>query len=174
MENIKISVSNKIPALEGTPSIVCGNSGYTITFAFDEEWAELPVKTARFVYSSGGVMKHQDAAFEGDTVAVPVLSNIREVWVGVFAGDLTTTTRVRIPCKPSILCGSGEVDPGGAIAGGMVFVQPDEPKNAVDGSLWVDTDAEIPAPGGYVTKEAMEAYVAEQLAAIADAEEGAY
>lgn len=110
MENIKISVANKIPALEGTPSIVCGNSSYTITVAFDEEWAALPNKTARFVYSRGGLLRHQDVAFEGDTVRVPVLSNIREVQVGVFAGDLKTTAPVRIPCKPSILCGSGEVD----------------------------------------------------------------
>lgn len=177
MENIKISVTKKIPTVEGTPCIVCGNSDYTITFAFDEEWAELPVKTARFVYSSGGAMQHQDKSFEGDTVAVPVLSNIREVFVGVFAGDLSTTTRARIPCKLSILCGSGEADPGGAMAGGMVFVQAEEPKNAVNGSLWIDTDAEPDGPDGsgdYVTEQEMKVYVDEVLGSIELAEEGAY
>ena len=110
MENIKISVTNKIPVVEGTPCIVCGNSSYTITFAFDEEWAALPSRTARFVYSRGGLIRFQDVAFEGDTVVVPVLSNIREVQVGVFAGDLKTTAPARILCKLSILCSSGEAD----------------------------------------------------------------
>lgn len=102
---IKISVADKRASVIGAPVIVCGNSDYTIKFEFDEEWAGLDVKTARFVYAQAGAMKHQDVVFSGDVVDVPVLSNVRDVYVGVYAGDLRTTTPARICCTKSILCG---------------------------------------------------------------------
>lgn len=102
-----ISIVNKRPTVIGTPIIVCGNSDYVIKFTFDEEWDGYDVKTARFVYDQAGAAKYQDVVFEGDTATVPVLSNTREVLIGVYAGDLQTTTPARIPCERSILCGSG-------------------------------------------------------------------
>lgn len=52
-----------------------------------------------------------------------------------------------------------------APAGGSIFVQQNEPSNAPDGSIWIDTD-EDPAPGPvYVTQEAMEDYVDSAIAA---------
>lgn len=104
---VKIDIVNKRPSVVGTPVIVCGNSGYTIEFTFDGEWASAAVKTARFVYVKGGAVKYQDVAFSGTVVEVPILSEIREVYVGVYAGDLRTTTPARIPCERSILCGTG-------------------------------------------------------------------
>ena len=104
---IVISISNKRPTVTGTPIIVCGNSDYSIGFSFDAEWANAGVKTARFVYVKAGAVQHQDVVFTGNTVQVPVLSDIREVYVGVYAGDLQTTTPARIPCDRSILCGGG-------------------------------------------------------------------
>lgn len=105
--NININISNKRPTVIGTPVIVCGNSGYSIDFSFDAEWSGSGLKTARFVYAKGGAVQFQEVAFSGNTVQVPILSDIREVYVGVYAGELRTTTPARIPCDRSILCGGG-------------------------------------------------------------------
>lgn len=101
---IEISIINKRPTVYGAPTIICGNSGYTINFTFDEEWNAYAIKTARFVYAQSGKAKYQDVVFTGTTVEVPILSNVREVLVGVYAGDLKTTTPARIICDKSILC----------------------------------------------------------------------
>lgn len=103
---IEIDIVNKRPAVVGAPVIVCGNSGYTIQFTFDEEWANEALKTARFVYTKAGAVGYQDIVFGGSVVPVPVLSDVREVYVGVYAGELQTTTPARIPCERSILCGT--------------------------------------------------------------------
>lgn len=110
MQDIKIEIRAKQARAVGSPVIVCGNNDYSMTFDFDEEWAEARVKTARFSYAQGAEVKRRDVVFEGDTIEVPQLSNVREVRVGVFAGDLRTTTAAWIACEPSILCGSGVPD----------------------------------------------------------------
>ena len=106
---INISVVGKRPAVNGTPIIVCGNSDYIIKFTFDDEWEELPVKTARFIYVQTGEVKCEDVPFEGDTVQVPILTKTREVRIGVFAGDLHTSTPAVIPCELSVRCLAGAV-----------------------------------------------------------------
>ena len=83
--------------------IVCGNKGYRVKFTFDSEWDGLEVKTARFIYNNTVV----DKVFEGDTVDVPVIRNAPLAAVGVFVGDLQTTTPAFIPCTKSILCSDG-------------------------------------------------------------------
>lgn len=109
MKNISITVENKRATVVGSPVIVCGNSDYAVTFAFDDEWSLTGPKTARFVYVKRGKVEHEDKVFEGNTVAVPVLSDVAFVNVGVFAGDLCTTTPAQVRCRASILCGSGTV-----------------------------------------------------------------
>lgn len=109
MKNINITVENKRATVVGSPVIICGNSDYTVTFDFDDEWNLTGVRTARFVYVKDGTAQHEDKVFEGNTVAVPVLSDVTFVNVGVFAGDLCTTTPARVNCRASILCGSGAV-----------------------------------------------------------------
>lgn len=104
---IKINVTNKRAVLVGSPVIVCGNSGYTLEFTFDAEWSAESVRTARFVYVRDGSVQYQDVVFSGTTARVPVLANIKEVRVGVFAGDLHTSTPALIPCEKSIRCGTG-------------------------------------------------------------------
>lgn len=108
MPNINITVAAKI-ATNMSPgvAIVCGNSDYTLTFTFDAEWAAHPLKTARFVYTRDGQVHYTEIAFSGNVAAVPVLSGITDVYVGVYAGDLRTTTPARILCDRSILCGGG-------------------------------------------------------------------
>lgn len=106
MPNINITVAAKI-ATNTTPGevIVCGNSDYTVTFDFDSEWAAQAERTARFVYYKDGLSLYQDVAFTGNSVAVPVLSGISYVLVGVYAGSLHTTTPAKVLCDRSILCG---------------------------------------------------------------------
>ena len=104
---IDISVKNKIAKAAEDYKIVCGNSDYTIKFAFDSEWDGYEVKTARFGFKQNGVKKHIDVLFENDLCNMPVLNNIGMVEIGVFAGDLHTTTPCLLSCEKSILCESG-------------------------------------------------------------------
>ncbi len=106
---IKVEVKDKVATAPPDAVIVCGNSDYTILFQFDEEWDGLEVKTARFKYSTyAGPKQHIDVPFTGNMVEVPILTNAHKVEVGVYAGNLTTTTGAHIRCLPSIRCGSGE------------------------------------------------------------------
>lgn len=106
--NIKVTIEDRVATAEGDPSVICGNSVYTVTFTFDDEWEDFEVKTARFKYLTSEGVRHVDQPFTGDTVDAPVLFDTREVEVGVYAGDLTTTTGATIRCTPSIRCGAGE------------------------------------------------------------------
>lgn len=105
---IKIDIVNKRPEVVGTPCIICGNSEYVIEFTFDDEWIEYSSKVARFVYVQFGAVKYQEVTFTGNLVEVPILSSVKEVLIGVYAGELKTTTPARIPCDYSILCGKAE------------------------------------------------------------------
>lgn len=104
MPNINISVKNKIAEVtDKSPFIVCGNSDYVIVFDLDEEWNDYIVRTARFVY--GG--NYMDVALTGNEVIVPVIPKAAFVSVGLFAGDITTTTPAVIPCIKSITSDTG-------------------------------------------------------------------
>jgi glycerophosphoryl diester phosphodiesterase len=104
--NIKITVAGKI-ATNTTPAvvIVCGNKDYTVAFDLDDEWAAETARTARFVYYKNGQRLFKDVPFTGNTAAVPALSDIDYVMVGIYAGDLHTTTPAKVLCDRSILCG---------------------------------------------------------------------
>lgn len=103
---ININVENKIARTVGDARIVCGNADYTVNFTFDEEWTAA-IKTARFVYIRDGHVEYLDVVIDSSTAAVPILSDVQEVRVGVYAGDLHTTTPAVIPCERSIRCGTG-------------------------------------------------------------------
>lgn len=106
---INITVADCRAILEGTPTIVCDNKKkYFIKFAFDSEWGADTQKTARFAWVAGGKPQKADVIFTGDTVKVPALVDTTEVKVGVFEGDLTTTTPARIYCERSIRSYGGE------------------------------------------------------------------
>lgn len=102
-----INVKDKVAQAAESYTLVCGNSDYIINFNFDEEWNEHDVKTARFRYAQGGLIKTQDVVFTGTECAVPVLTNTLMVEIGVYAGDLRTTTPCTLFCQRSILCGEG-------------------------------------------------------------------
>lgn len=96
---ITVTVRDKIARAEGRARVVCGNSDYAVRFDFDAEWAEYPIKTARFVGDGGSCT---DVQFEGSDCAVPILRNTRTLLVGVFAGNLRTTTAALIHAVPCI------------------------------------------------------------------------
>lgn len=85
-------------------NIVCGNKEkYQIAFTFDSEWDAYETKTARFTWRG----QVQDVIFTGDTCDVPSIYGTDRVLVGVYAGDLITTTPAVIECELSILCQGG-------------------------------------------------------------------
>lgn len=100
---IPVSVHRKVARNEGKLTYVCGNSDYVIEFSFDGEWDGLDVKTARFK-SNGKVV---DVVFTGNRCEMPVMSDTYSIEVGVFAGNLKTTTPAVIMAQKSILCGEG-------------------------------------------------------------------
>lgn len=102
MKTLHVSVANKIATYQKRDgAIVCGNSDYKLQFAFDSEWADHNEKTARFIWNG----QYVDVDFTGDTCDVPIIRNAQLVKVGVYAGNLTTTTSAIIPAQRSVLCG---------------------------------------------------------------------
>lgn len=99
-----VSVKDRIATKTGDEVYICGNSDYTVKFDFDSDWNGIEHKTARFDKRDG---TYVDQVFTGNVCPVPVLSNIYAFNVGVFAGNLHTTTPAYVPAKKSILCGGG-------------------------------------------------------------------
>lgn len=158
---IPITIRDKIATAPRDALYVCGNSDYTINFTFDEEWEGFNEKTARFVYNGQFV----EMIFSGNVCPVPIISNTYAFEVGVYAGNLSTTTTAYVPATKSVLCGSNiPAEPVSVyvpsselekkadkeyvkdyvdervhdISGSNVYAQPDEPADAPDGSLWID------------------------------------
>lgn len=103
MRTIYITVRNKIATALNAETIICGNADYTAVFDFDEEWENEAIKTARFSTGHGYV----DVILTGNKCAIPVLYHTYYCKVGVYAGDLRTTTPAYIDCVKSILCDDG-------------------------------------------------------------------
>lgn len=104
MKEINITIRDKIAENVSGSGYVCGNSDYTVVFDFDAEWDEFDTKTARFVKQD---KTFTDVVFNGNQCPMPILSNTYNIYVGVFAGDLHTTTPAHISAKKSILCDGG-------------------------------------------------------------------
>lgn len=100
---INITIRNKIATAPRDALYICGNSDFAVIFDFDDEWNQFDVKTARFIYNG----KHTDVVFQGNQCKIPIISGTHNIKVGVFAGDLSTTTPAHIGAKKSILCESG-------------------------------------------------------------------
>ena len=98
MPEIKIKIENKI-AKPLNNCVICDNSDYTVKFIFDEEWEKEPLRIARFIWNK----QYVDVQFTGDTCEVPVVSKTNNLAIGVYAGDLRTTTPAILVCHMSIL-----------------------------------------------------------------------
>lgn len=108
MKELYITVKDKVATYQARGGdIVCGNSDYCIVFNFDEEWSGVASKTARFVWNG----QYYDQVFTGNTCTVPIITNADSVEVGVYAGNLRTTTPAKIGCVRSILCRTASPTP---------------------------------------------------------------
>ena len=92
---LKIKVRNKI-AKGGDERVVCGNSDYLVRFDLDEEWAEHQAKTMRVGYTDG---TYTDVVFSGEVAALPVIRNRESVFVGLYAGNIRTSTPAELKCE---------------------------------------------------------------------------
>lgn len=103
MKTINVLVRDKIASAVGDIVYICGNSDYVVSFDFDAEWDAYSVKTARFVHNG----TYTDVVFTGEQCAMPVIQKAYGIYVGVYAGDLCTTTPAHIPSAASILSAEG-------------------------------------------------------------------
>lgn len=155
MPTIKITVTEKLASLEGSPVYVCGNSDYSVAFTFDAEWSAHNTKTARFCYRSGGLNRYIDKIFTGTTCPVPVLSDVDFFLVGVYAGDLRTTTPAKVRAQRGILCGSG---------------MPADPPESVYNQLVTLINTRVPADAAWqnVTANALRGSAAGAVVGVSD------
>ena len=139
MRTLHISVlDKKATYLSRDGDIVCGNSDYLIEFAFDAEWNAHTEKTARFIWNG----TYQDVPFSGTACYIPVITHATELKVGVYAGELRTTTTATITCQKSVLCESASqggtiiINGGGSGEGSVLPV----PTAADNGKVLVAKD----------------------------------
>lgn len=98
-KRIDVSVNGKIACLVNPNDyLVCGNNDYEVLFSFDSDWEGIGAKTAVFVY--GDTPIHQP--FVGNVCEGVEIKNATLCAIGVFAGDIKTTTGAVIECKTSI------------------------------------------------------------------------
>lgn len=104
MPSVQITVRDKVARTTGSPEIVCGNSDYVAVFDFDTEWESYPAKTLRTVWRENdtGRIVHADTLFTGYSVPIPPVWRTNQVLIGVYAGDIRTTTPARVPCAGCI------------------------------------------------------------------------
>lgn len=103
MPEISVTVRERIAIINGAPEIVCGNSDYTAVFDLDDEWNAYPVKTMRIVWrdADSGKNLSADVLFEGNRAVLPPVYRTAQIQLGIYAGDIRTSTPVRIPCCAS-------------------------------------------------------------------------
>lgn len=98
-KKIRIAVKDKIACLvDKEQFLVCGNNDYEVVFDFDSDWEGISAKTAVFVY--GDTPIHQP--FTGDICKGVEIKNATLCAIGVFAGNIKTTTGATIECRQSI------------------------------------------------------------------------
>ena len=99
MPEIVVTVKNKMAVGDGSV-IVCNNSDYVVRFVLDSEWDALALRTMRIVYDS---YSHTDIAFSGDTVALPTIIDRTSIGIGLYSGDIHTSTCAMFDCERSVM-----------------------------------------------------------------------
>ena len=108
---LNITVRNKIATTTAPAPVVNGNNDYTVVFDFDSEWDSLSSKTAMFVYGREE-QKYKTVTFTGNSCVMPALYNTGYVLIGVFAGDIKTTSAAYVKCIPCIRDNDSTLDTG--------------------------------------------------------------
>lgn len=179
---IKVIIADKRAVAVSHEPLVCGNSDYIIDFTFDEEWDKYQTKTARFIFDD---RSYTDVVFTGTQCPVPVLKNTHDVIVGVYAGNLRTTTPAYLHAQRSILCGEGApADPDPDVYAQIMellnkggtggSVTPEQIQQAVDSYLTehpVQTEETDPTVPDWAKQPEKPSYTAKEVGAMsADAE----
>lgn len=108
---LNITVRNKIATTIDPATVVNGNNDYTVVFDFDSEWDSLSSKTAMFVYGREE-QKYKTVTFTGNSCVMPALYNTGYVLIGVFAGNIKTTSAAYVKCIPCIRDNDSTLDTG--------------------------------------------------------------
>lgn len=106
MREIRVTVRDKIATGDRT-RIVCGNSDYMVHFDLDAEWEQFAVRTMIVINAD---KTYREYTFTGNAVALPVIKNQLVISIGLYAGNLHTTTPAYFDCEKSARCGLGEHD----------------------------------------------------------------
>lgn len=177
MPDISVLVKNKMAIGDGT-KIICGNSDYIVGFSFDAEWDEYETKTMRVKY---GGRSYTDVVFVGDRCALPIIADKACIEIGVFAGNLHTTSGAYFDCIGSIRCGAGApTDPVPSVydqimakLNSLDSVDPEDVAKAVADYLKenpvtvTETDPTVPE---WAKAKKKPTYTAEEVGAIANTE----
>lgn len=105
MPIINITVKGKV-ASSDTKAIVNGNSDYAVNWVLDGEWADYDTKTMRVRHYDGTVI---DCIFTGCSCSLPIITETCMIEIGLFAGNLITSTPVTISCTRCIMDDEGPV-----------------------------------------------------------------
>ena len=109
MPDITIKVRDKIAQPQGSPVIVCGNDGYHAIFDLDDEWSSYELITMRVAWTDtfSGQPRHTDVPFIRSIgyADIPAIADAYEVQLGIYAGDIRTSTGARIPCERCVTDG---------------------------------------------------------------------
>ncbi len=98
---IKIKVQNRVAFCEGNGEITSMNTGDKVVFEFDKEWnpeSQTETRTARFIKGNSCI----DIPFNGNVCVLPAYKDYGNVYIGVFWGDIKTTTMAKITVNTSI------------------------------------------------------------------------
>ena len=99
---LHINVANKVATYNSRDGEIVGwNSDYSVVFTFDSEWEGVANKVARFIWNG----QYTDVNITNNECKMPIISNTSLCTVGVYSGDLITSTPAKIPCRLSVLCG---------------------------------------------------------------------
>ena len=98
MKEIHISVREGVALQTDHTPYITGDGEYRAVFDLEKEWEAHPLRTARFQTEGSYV----DVVFRGNQCRVPVFTYARTLEVGIFAGNLRTTTPARIFLREGI------------------------------------------------------------------------
>ena len=153
MPIINITVKGKV-ASSDTKAIVNGNSDYAVNWVLDGEWADYDTKTMRVRFFDGSVI---NSIFSGTSCSLPVITETCMIEIGLFAGDLITSTPAVINCIRCIRDDEGPVqDPTPSIYDQLLAklnelggVSPDDVTQAVADYMKANPFALVATSGSY-------------------------
>lgn len=100
---IRVHITDRIAEANDDAKIICGNSGYTVEFTFDDEWTNYLIKTVRFEWfdTLSGQKRHVDRPYVSGPLAIPTeaTQDCYELLIGAYAGNLLSSTAARVPCE---------------------------------------------------------------------------